>query len=308
MKSRVIALLFMGSLMGCGGTSNVFKNLEKKPSTAKEVARLLEEGNTDKAKNILLSQMPAAAQQLLINTDPGLDADYSFSKNLAASMTGVKDAEKNLGLYATAEAQSQGVGALNIMVEIVKIDDDLKKSSTALWLDKAADDEAISTFYPAMPAKCKSAAYQDVNRGLDKAIAIAYATLILAGLDPAEMSTLERHELGARLSKANRFNVAIFSQVNFICQIMHLDSDSDTMFSPDEVLAVDDDMAAEIEKRVIAAIDSIQAMVNANPKDKNLTKAVNRMKEYKSKLDEDAANLPLRLRVQAFLISQSRKL
>ena len=296
----VVLALFVA---GCGGTTNLLKQYEKKPGNFDKAAKLLEDGNPIGARSVLLNQMPEASQLILLDDNRALD-DYSFSKELAQSLGGVAGADKILSMYATTEAAVQDVSALNIMVDIMEIDDNLKSSGASLNLDQASDDAAISKFYPAMPSKCATLSAV-VMRGLDKAIAILYATAILRGFDETDLAA-HKVELLQSLTEADMFNNAIFCQVNFICRVMNLDADGDKAVSSAEAAAIGSlSEATKIYDRIPAAIDAVKAMVVANPKDKNLPKALKRMEDYKAKIDNDAGSTLLE-KLMNFLVSQSR--
>lgn len=291
-------------VVGCG-TANYFESFEKKPKGLDEAALLLESNQPEKAKLLLLSKMPQASQVLLA-TDIESAGDIGFAKGLAQSLIGVKGGESILSMYATAEAQSQGVNALRILIDLSSIDKDLKAADGAdlTLLDKTSDDAAISTFYPAMPQKCDTKS-REVNLALNKSMAVIYATAILRGFDASQLTAVSR-ELRKVLSAANQFNAAIFSQVAFICQVMGLDSDGDTEISVTEAARIDNGLATQIMSRIEEGISTVQAMVDNNPADKNLNKALERMNQYKIKIEANTAPT-LEGKLRDFLVSQSKR-
>lgn len=289
---------------GCG-TANYFQRFEKKPTGIDQAALLLEGNQPEKARDLLLSKMPATSQ-VLLSTNVEATGDIGFAKNLAESMLGVKGGESLLSMYATAEAQTQGVNALRILIDLSTIDKNLKAADEAslTLLDKASDDAAISTFYPAMPPKCDLKS-REVNLSLNKSMAVIYATAILRGFDASQLSTVSR-ELRKYLSTSNQFNAAIFSQVAFICQVMGLDGDANTEISVDEAAKIDNALAKDIISRIDEGIATVQAMVDNNPEDKNLNKALSRMSQYKTKIETNAAPT-LEEKLRDFLVSQSKR-
>jgi hypothetical protein len=302
-------ILWMSSLlnisaMGCG-TANYFQSFEKKPTGIDQAALLLEGNQPEKARDLLLSKMPATSQVLLSTNVEGT-GDIGFAKNLAESMLGVKGGESLLSMYATAEAQTQGVNALRILIDLSTIDKNLKAADEAslTLLDKASDDAAISTFYPAMPQKCDLQS-RDVNLSLNKSMAVIYATAILRGFDASQLSSVSR-ELRKYLSTSNQFNAAIFSQVAFICQVMGLDGDANTEISVSEAAKIDNALAKDIISRIDEGIATVQAMVDNNPEDKNLNKALSRMSQYKTKIESNTAPT-LEEKLRDFLVSQSKR-
>ncbi|MBF0440820.1 MAG: hypothetical protein HQK54_02840 [Oligoflexales bacterium] len=295
-------------VIGCG-RSSVLQRFEKKPKDLKLAARLLEEGNPEEAQTVLRSQMPETSG-LILQTKPvgnSTGESLAYSKELAASMKGVANGEKLLSMYATAEAQIQGVNALNILVDIVDIDNNLKKKEgSKLYLyDSTSDKEAIATFYPAMPKKCKTA-FKEVNKALDKALAIIYSTVILRGMLESDMTAENDRAIRRSVSKANMFNAGIFCQVNFICEVMGQDTDGDTVISDAEAANISLELALEMYRRIDEGIASVQALVDANPKDSNLAKALERMVQYKSKIDNGTGKDQLQ-RLKDFLVSQSNR-
>ena len=302
MNGKIAFLVMVGVTSGCGGTSNILKQYDKKPQDIDKAAILLEENNPQGAKSVLLQQIPQAAQ--LVLGDDSLKADdLAYAQSLAASMQNVPSGDRILSMYATAEAGSQEVGALNIMVDIMQIDDQQKASATSLKLDQAGDNQAIATFYPAMPAKCSTNSAA-VLQGLDHAIDILYATAILRGFDTSNLSA-HKIELIASLTPADMFNNAIFCQVNFICRVMNLDTNGDKSISAGEASAIGSIAeATRIYGRIQSAIDAVAAMTAVNPKNTNLAKALKRMQDYKAKIDNSPGNSLLE-KLIGFLVSQS---
>jgi hypothetical protein len=291
-------------MTGCS-TANYFQSFEKKPEGLDKAAAYLEENQPEKARAQLLSQMPQASQVLLA-LDVQATGDLNFAKDLAQSLVGVKGGEAILSMFATAEAQVQGVNALNILIDLSAIDKDLKSGASAslTLLDAAADDAAISTFYPAMPKKCDTKSLE-VNYALNKSMAVIYATAILRGFDASQITTVTR-ELRRAVSRANQFNAAIFSQVSFICQVMGFDTDASTEISVTEAAVIDEKTAMDILARVNEGIATVQAMVDENPGDKNLTKALERMTLYKTKIENNSAPT-IQGKLQDFLVSQTKR-
>ena len=303
MDLKCVLIVLASLAASCGGTTNIFEHYEKKPERLDRAALLMEQGDPAGAQAVLLEQVPPEAGQVLISETSSAD-DVAYAQKLASSMQGVANGQKILSMYATAQAGVNDVGALNIMVNIMKIDDQQNAGGSSLRLDQAGDDQAIGTFYPAMPAKCSNDS-QSVLHGLDKAIAILYATAILNGFDPSDF-TSHKVDLIAALTAADMFNNAIFCQVNFICRIMNLDTDGNKSISTTEAAAIGTVAEATlIYSRIQSAIDAVSAMVKVNPKDKTLAKALTRMQDYKTKIDNNSGSTLLE-KLANFLVSQSK--
>lgn len=302
-RMAFLVLGFLG-LIACG-SGNILESFEsRKPEALQEAATFLEEGKPERAQAILLERVPEPTKLILQDSSSDtIYSDISFSSNLASSMEEVADGPQILSMYANAEAQVQGVNSLNILVDIAQIDSDLKSDSSSLamtMIDAAGDEAAIATFGPAMPAKCKDDS-ATVNKSLDKAVAIILAAGILLGFDSSDL-----RQLRASLPKADLFNAAIFAQVNVICPVIDYDLDEDKKISESESTAITDTQAEDLYQRIVTAIDYVQALVDKNPGNDNLDKALTRMNSYKSKVDEQGDELSLANKIRLFLVSQSQ--
>jgi len=288
---------------GCG-THNLFTKMEKEPTKLEQAAIFLEDGDPTRAQEVILNQVAPASKIILQDEKATLDTTITYSQNLASSMEGVENGGNLLSMYANAEAQKSGVNALSIMVDIIEIDNELKAGSSLALTAKEDDDKAIATFYPAMPAECHQDA-TGVLESLDKAVAIILATAILLGFNSDELEEKIR-DARKSVSKEDMFNAAIFSQVAVICPAMSYDTNHDKVISDEEAQAITDTQAEELYARIVKAIDWIQALVDANPGDENLAKAVKRMREYQDKIDTQAEDISLANRVRIFLVENSR--
>ncbi len=302
MKYLLLSIIILG-VASCN-TYSVLHQFEKDPEGMDEIAMLLEEGEAEEAQSEILKQVPSAAGKLLTSETLNFSDDSEMSDyitDLAASMAGVSNGEQLLSIYATAEAQTAGVVAIDFITDLVIID--AEQPSSSLYLDSSDDEDAIQRFYPAMPTSCNNDA-APVQFSLDKAMAIVLATAILKGFDPDDVLT-EIRKLRASVSDANLLNNAIFSIVAFICPAMSYDTDGDTIVSEAESLEIADEDAVNFYERSSIAIDSVQAMVDVNSNDKNLAKALARMEKYRDMIDDMDSELSLANKVRGFLVSQS---